>query len=158
MAKRRGRPPLARLRNIDFTDRELLEICAECADDQGLINAADVAVVLGIEDPTGFRTPAGTVSGRMSWMRRYGFVDRIEPKTLGLRLKDGPRWIITPIGRELISGKLTAVLQRGLENASPGQELLIMRGLAQKGIVNADDSVSAAIRREYMHQVAKRQR
>ena len=94
------------LRNEDYSDREVLLAMQRVADADGLILAEDVAKDLGIGQE-GKRTPAGTVTARLSWMtthkatcapdcnRHFGYIQRLDPRTLGLKASDPPRFIMT---------------------------------------------------------------
>lgn len=153
MAKKSG---LTRLRNIDFTDRELLFIMDEVADENGLVHPEDVADRLGIEDTDGKRTPAGTVSNRLSWMRRYGLTDRVLPQQIGLPKSERARYIITSAGRALMGGRITSAMLKELEKGDPGTELLLMREVSRRAYVNGSVTTAAAVRREWMHNAAMR--
>lgn len=147
---------LKRLRNIDYSDRELLHVIKSVADGRGLARAEDVAVAIGIAQ-NGKRTPAGTVSVRMSWMRRYGFIDRVDARTYGGKATDAPYWIITPAGRQLMGGTLNRSVVRAMR-ANPGNPLLIMRELMVNAYVETDAPFATALRREYQNGMAKRPR
>lgn len=153
-------PPkgLTRLRNIDFTDRELLFIMDSVADENGLVHPEDVADKLGIEDSDGNRSPAGTVSIRLAWMRRYGLTDRVLPQSIGLPKSERARYIITSQGRALMGGRITSAMVRELEKGDPGTELLLMREVARRAYINGSDATAAAVRREWLHNAARRPR
>lgn len=148
---------LERLSNLDMTDREILLAMNDVANSDGLVLAQDVAEYFGIVS-NGKRTPAGTVASRLAWMRKYGYVDRIDPKTLGLRASDHPRYIITPFGEQVMKGRIPAGIERAIDSASAGTMVMAMRKLAQRAYLQSDVQVSNAVRREYNHHEARRPR
>jgi hypothetical protein len=154
MASRNG--GLKRLRNIDYSDRELLLVINSLTDKRGLVRAEEVATALGVES-NGKRTPAGTVSVRMSWMRRYGYIDRVEARTYGGKATDPPYWLITDVGQKLMRGTLNQSVIRAIKQG-PGNQLLIMRHLMRMGFVENDFPYATALRREYQNQAAQRRR
>jgi len=127
------------LRNVDYTDRELLLLIEDNADADGVTTADDLAMALGYGEAA-----AHKVTSRLAWMTRYGFLAR-----------NGAGWLITPEGREVMSGQLTPALDARLQGASVGQRVLMMRAISA-GYVNGTPAQAAAVRREWLHQAAKR--
>ena len=129
------------LRNEDFTDRELLLLMMDVADadHDGVVTADDVAEALGYDEGSGYR-----VSPRLSWMTRYGFLAR-----------NGRGWVITEAGSEIAHGRLPQRMTEGLATMGVGARVLAMRALSQ-GYVAGNDWQAAAVRREWLHQAAKR--
>lgn len=145
---------MASLRNVDYTDREMLHIIARVADSDGIATADDIADVLDIGSKDG-RSPASRVSPRLSWMRRYGFIDRVDHKAVN-RPSLPSLWIITSIGDQLMHGEITKAVENAIDKNAPGTQLLIMRRLMQRSYVSGSSSVAAAVRREYEHSRAQR--
>jgi hypothetical protein len=126
----------------DFTDRELILIIRDAADGDGVCTADDLAEALGYGEKAAHR-----VQPRLSWMTRYGMLER-----------NGRGWKITRDGLDIAIGVLKASFETGLVRMTLGQRVLAMRALAQEGYVRGDDVQAAAVRREWQHQAAKRPR
>jgi hypothetical protein len=146
------------LRNTDYTDRELLMVMADVANNGGLILGLDVADRLGYPKDPDDEKPPREVTGRLAWMKRYGFVDRIDPRSIGLKGSEPPRYVITPAGQAIMGGRISAAVERELDKGDPGTEVLLMRSLATRGFIEGRDWEAAAIRREWLHNAAKRPR
>jgi hypothetical protein len=147
---------LAGLRNIDYTDRELLHVIESTTSNGDGALAQDVAVALGFEPDGRGRQ---SVSVRLSWMVRYGYLDRVDPKEQpDGKAGDPVRWVITPLGRELMVGKLSKSVESQIDRASAGSQLLIMRRLARRAFFESDEGIGTAVRREYQHSEAHRNR
>jgi hypothetical protein len=129
------------LRNEDYTDRELLALIRRLASPA---SSDEIATELGMK--------VRDVVTRLAWMRRYGFLDQI---------MDGRRsvgWLLTDAGDELVNGRLGAQASRALEGMGAGTRLLAMRQLMERGYVDERDVYANALRREYLHQAARRTR
>lgn len=140
---------MARLRNIDYTDREMLFVIARVADENGIASSLDIANALDI-GRNGKLSPAGRVAARLSWMRRYGFVERVDPKSVN-RPTQPSLWIMTAVGAQMIRGQLKKSLIEAIDKNDVGTQLLIMRRLLQASHMVGSPSVDAAVRREYLH-------
>lgn len=145
---------MAGVSNTDRTDREMLLLIVRVLDEDGVASSEDVAEALGLGEKNGL-SPAGRVASRLSWMARFGFIERIDPHQLGRSLKPS-LWILTPVGERLIEGKLTKAVESALDSADSGSHLLIMRRLVQRAYVDASYSTAVAVRREYQHNAAQR--
>jgi hypothetical protein len=142
--------------NASISDRELLYIIRDVANEYGIATGEDIADRLGVADNG--TSPTARITPRLSWMARFGFVQSVTPQELGLKAREGKRWLITDIGRELMEGRLSAALQKTIRDARPGQELLMLRELTRSGYVDARVEVATAMRREWLHNVAQRPR
>jgi hypothetical protein len=91
----------------DFADHELLYALEEHADADGTISSSELADALGL---AGLEHPTNNVSSRLAWLKRYGIVYRDE---------DTKRWGFTPVGMNLMHGRLTAAQTRMLDNLDP---------------------------------------
>jgi len=129
------------LRNVDYSDRELLMLLRDMADADGVCSADSLALGLGYDEDSAYR-----VAPRLSWMTRYGFLARV----------DGG-WMITEDGEDIMVGKLSATTARELDEMGVGKRILALRALAQ-GYVRGGDVQAAAVRREWQHQAARRPR
>lgn len=138
-------PRTASLTNFDMTDRELLLVMNDCPiDEDGYVDTHDVADFLNLSH----KNPTQCVGQRLSWMKRFGFVERHPDKE--------HMWRILPIGEDLMSGRLKRGLENSLDSLRPGEQLLVMRHITHTGYVTADAPVANAVRREYLHGAAQR--
>lgn len=148
------------LRNSDYTDRELLFIIADAADDDGLASSDEIGQRLGLSENGSGRSRAGKVATRLGWMVRYGFVERVDPREADIERDDRSiLWRITPIGIQIMGGRLTKPIESALGRMGAGEQVLLMRGISER-IFGGYTSrpVADAVRREYLHQYAKRKR
>ena len=127
---------------FDFTDRELLLVIRDAADAEGVCTGDDLAEALGYGEKAAHR-----VTPRLSWMVRYGFLER-----------NGKGWRLTGDGHDIAIGILKPSFEIGLVRMTLGQRVLAMRALADHGYVRGDDVQAAAVRREWLHQAARRPR
>jgi len=141
------RPVLAQLRNEDYTDRELLHIVADLQAADGYVATAEIVERLGM--PEGMNS-VHAVASRMSWMTRYGWVER-HPDIRGT-------WRLTRKGRALMAGELTPEMSEALAGMSHGDRVLVMREVARRSLVTTDGPTADLVRREYLHHFAARQR
>lgn len=141
---------MASLRNEDYTDRELLHVIDRAAVLDGYASTDDIADVLGVSDNGNSR--AARISPRLSWMKRYGFIESVDGSDLEREVK-GKLWRVTDIGRQLMGGRLNKSVEGAVQRADPGTALLLMRRLTAN---REPDSVAAALRREYQHNSARR--
>lgn len=145
----KGRPqsssPTRRLRNEDYTDRELLAIIDKEAGD-GWATSEDIAQVLGFTDREDGRSPVMRVVSRLNWMRHYGFIEREDEGGQA-------HWQLTEVGREIMSGKLNRSVEGALNRMGAGEGILLMRALTRR---ESNEAVGHALRREFQHNIAQR--
>jgi hypothetical protein len=147
---------MATLRNEDLTDRELLHVIADAADDNGLATSEEIALALGISQ-NGNKSLATKVSVRLSWSVRYGFLESIDPREVGVQREVKSKlWRITPIGEQLMGGRLAKNVESAMDRMDPGAQLLAMRRLTRQAYIEAGSEVANAVRREHRHWEAKR--
>jgi hypothetical protein len=144
------------LRNIDLTDREMLHNIASCITRDGYTTSADIADMMGIVGDRA-RSPAGRVSVRLAWMRRNGLIERLDPKLFGRKSKER-LWAITPFGDQIMQGRLTKAVEAVIDRNDPGSSVLMMRELTRRAYVEASRELATAVRREYLHGIARRTR
>lgn len=142
------------LRNIDYSDREMLLVIQQVLTDQGIAFSLDVADALDVK-PLNGRSPAGRVSSRLAWMARLGQLERLDPRDYG-RLKKEACWRITELGDRLLRGRLTVAAARVIESGDVGSHILMMRALSNRAFVRADESSASALRREWQYNAAQR--
>jgi hypothetical protein len=140
---------MATLRNVDRTDLEMLFIIRKAYLGESFATSEDIAEELGM-GPRNGRSGSGRVATRLSWMVRYGLLRRVE-------VSDGRKaWQITDGGERLMDGKLSQATVNAIESSDPGDQMLMMRRLTQRGYVHGDDTTAVALRREYEHNAAQR--
>lgn len=132
------------LRNLDYSDRELLHVIYDATGGDGLASSDDIAAALGYSDNGKPRTRL--VAARLTWMARYGFIEPVEPEATSDRDPKHRLWAVTPVGRSLMGGRLNGHVEQALTRSDPGQALLLMRRLTTEG---RSESVAAALRREF---------
>lgn len=143
------------LRNEEYEDEALLHVIADVANPDGVALSTDIAEHLGVRDANG-RSPSGRIATRMSWMKRYKLIDKVDPRNLP---KDaGTGWVITPLGEEMMKGHINKPVLDALASGKPGNQLQITRELAQRAYVHASDEVATIIRRSWLHNAAQRRR
>lgn len=107
------------LRLYDYSDRELLAMMLDEAGDDGWVNTHDLAAALSIDH----KHPGQCVGIRLSWLKRYGVVQR----------KDGsPEWRLTRAGLAQALGKLDPEQQAVLDGLSTEQMLTLTGSLTRR--------------------------
>lgn len=146
---------------LDLSDRELLLVLRDVADAaSGYALAADIADRLDIGED-GHRS----VSCRLSWLTRYGAVEReYERDSQGQIVMTGGRnpgpkklqgWKLTEIGFQMATGKLKKQQERMLDGLDDGTALMAMRWFTQR-VVASNDTAKKLLDREYRHGVGRR--
>lgn len=146
--------PLEHLTIFDFSDREFLLVVRDVADPDGWAEAADVAERLDVVDKR-------SASSRLSWMRRYGAVEREHERDEHgglLYHRDGKprhtqRWRLTDAGRALALGKLTKGQQGSLDRLDDGALLMAARFLS--GRTRGDTTTARLVQREWRHGIGR---
>lgn len=140
------------LKNIDYSDRELLHILNDLAGTEWA-TTDDLADQIRITPPPGNNGQGAMndaqkrayakrcIATRYSWMRRFGWVERDEDRT---------KWRVTQIGRDLMNGKLTKGLAASLERINAADRVLVMRSLT-KAYQGERNEAKTMLRREWQH-------
>lgn len=133
----RQRDPEPRdLSNWGISDTEILAIVVDVGDPDGWATTYDVRIQLG-EKPEESRHRTG-VPSRLSWLRRYGWLERNE---------DG-LWRLTPIGHAILDKpNLPKAVAGSLGKLNPAQRLTLTRELGETGNDQMPE-VRTAIRRQ----------
>jgi|SRR5262245_53303193 len=129
-------PDLHTLRLEDYSDRELLLVVDDLAQEFGWVDPSDVANKLGIKAAH----PVRSVISRFVWMVRYGTMEReIKTDDTGSpmvtrsgRPKYGQRWRLTKAGQMFAMGRLTARQADSLNRFKDDQMVLVTRWLAER--------------------------
>jgi hypothetical protein len=148
-----ARRALKALRNEDYTDRELLHILDDAADEDGWATSHDLHEKLRIAAPDDITTDVDRdryarhcIATRYSWMVRYGWCDRD---------REMVRWRVNDAGRALMDGSLSSDFEAMLRSLKPGDRVLVMRELG-KGYRQTGTPAQAMLRREWQHQSHRR--
>lgn len=119
-----------RLTQYHVSDRELLGVLRDALDADGYAESAVVAAAfwprtMSKADSADARSAVAAVSRRLGYMAsQLGFVTR-EPKKSGLA-----RWTLTEEGEHLLSGRLRAAVERGIDEMDGAQSVTAMGVLA----------------------------
>jgi hypothetical protein len=136
------------------SDAELLGIVDDLADENGWTSTRDVRVQLG-EDPA--KTPLDYRSGvgpRMSWLVRYGWLEKGEPYRDDKR-KTWQTYRLTAMGQNLLENpKLTATFERTFQALNAAQRLRLTRELAEGGHESPDE-IRVALRRQWLRSLGR---
>jgi hypothetical protein len=138
--------PLDHLRLADLSDREILLVLRDVADGDGWADAVHVADQLAMIGDH----PHRMVASRLSWLRRYGAVDREEEQH---KRDDGSkvrRWRLTATGEALALGTLKRAQERALEGLDDTQLLLVARHVAEHARA-ASATAAKLTEREWKH-------
>lgn len=123
----------------DYSDRELLFIVHDEQKDinEGYAFTDDVAETLGIEGDH----PTTSVGIRLSWLARYGVIEK-HPKKEKL-------WCVSPDGDAIRTGQLTVAQNNALSRGGSGGLVLVTRLLAHR-YGEQEEFAGHMMRREWM--------
>lgn len=131
-----------------FSDREILGVMNDLG--AGEILAADLAARLfglnGNDDEKVRGRATRCVTSRLSWMKRYGLVEKGEKKGEWTISEEGKLLRFTPLGRALSSAITNTPRTSVLELSHQVSERMLREG----------DVPARAMRREFQHQVLRR--
>jgi hypothetical protein len=122
----------------DYSDRELLHMMMDEADGDGWVSSTDLALVLGIDS----KHARMCVSQRLSWLRRYGAVDR-HPEESGI-------WRLTRTGMAQALGDLSPEQKEVVEGLSAEQMLTLTRSLTNR-YRRVGNTAAHLMRREWQY-------
>jgi hypothetical protein len=143
-----GRPARRDLSLLGISDSELLHIVDDLADDSGWATNLDVRMQLGedIDDPEVSKRSG--VGSRLSWMRRYGWLESDATRASCHRL--------TPMGHAILdNAQLSRTFEKALAKLNPAQQVRLTREIAQGGMQSPSE-IQAALRREWQRNLARR--
>lgn len=127
------------LRLEEFSDRDILFLIAESADEEGWVSTTILTRELDLDH----ERPTQCVGARLAWLRKYG--------AIRLRAYRGEsQWQLTDIGYALMRGDLLFKEQRILESMSEGQMLALMRYTARRAM-QSSETTRHLVRREFRH-------
>jgi hypothetical protein len=131
------------LRNVDFTDRELMLVVESLGDGA---TSRDVGMAMGYTNGKG-KYAARAAGSRLAWMRKFGFLGRND--------RDG-KWFLTDAGTRLLKGDVSPAMMRAMHHAKEGEQLMLMRELMKLSYIGGRQETATAVRREFEHQRARR--
>lgn len=139
------------LRISEFSDREILAIMADLQNGSEEVRAGDLALrVFGIRETESSAEildhAARCVTARLTWMRRYGLVEKGEEKGM---------WSVSEAGRQLRFTSLGRALSSAVSN-TPDSSLLELTHQISERMLRESDVPARAMRREFQFQIARR--
>ena len=142
--RRNGQPPARLDASIwGMSDPELLAVCDDLADENGWVTTLDVRMQLG--EPVEEVKHSG-IPQRLSWMRRYGWMER-SPET--------GHWRITAMGHQILDNpELSRTVESALAKLNPAQRVRLTRELAEVGH-EAPLEIRAALRRQWQRSLGR---
>ena len=115
----------------NYSDREILHIVSDVADDAGWAEVEHIAERVGLRadgmsEAQLLIHARRCVSVRLAWIRKLsGTVDRHkDPERL--------QWCLTPLGIQVVTAKLSTVLAERLDSVDEGSVLLSLDVLARR--------------------------
>jgi hypothetical protein len=145
---------------LDLSDREFLLVVRDAGGVlPNYVTAEQVAVHLRLIG----ENPVRSVSARLSWLKRYGAVDREYERDHTGNIRENRNgkpvytqgWALSELGLQMAVGNLTKTQQASLERLGDGQMLMTMRLLSQR-VIASNSTVSKLMDREYRHGVGRR--
>ena len=125
------------LKLYDLSDRELLHLMIDLSDEEGYCDSHDLATELAIEH----KHPTQCVGQRLSWLRRYGAVER----------RDGEsRWRLTRRGMDIARGVLKPE-QRDALMALSAEQMIEATKLVAGRYRRIGDTAAHLTRREWAY-------
>ena len=123
------------LKLYDLSDRELLHVVMDEQDAEGWTASTAIADRLGITH----RYPNQCVGTRMSWMKRYGVVEKHPTRHA---------WKVSRSGQTLMNGDLTASQKQTLDAMDSARVLMLTRWLTGR-YRRSGESAGHLYRREW---------
>jgi hypothetical protein len=147
--------PVDRLRIEDFSDREFLLILVDVADADGWSDSEHVRERMDLAERR-------IASSRLSWLRRYGAVERehARDETGNLRyhrngkLMFTQRWRLTKLGEAWAYGRLRKREETALAGMGEEQLPLVTRWLAER--TRGETGAAKLVQREWRYGHAHR--
>lgn len=133
---------MSSLKLLDFSDRELLARLDDISDDEGYATSRELAEALGLTDENG----TFCVAQRMSWLRRYGAVER-DAETNPAKNRG---WKMSEIGRLANASALKARQRMSLESLD-APALVDLATVLTVGYGRADPTIGNLVRRELIY-------
>jgi hypothetical protein len=148
-----GSKPAIDLTIWGISDSELLGIVDDLADENGWTRGYDVRLQLGenIEE----RGRRSGVGPRLSWMVRYGWLEKGEPQRDEETGNRFAVWRLTAMGHALLDDpRLARSVENALEKMNPAQRLALTRELGEFGSHTALE-IRSALRRQWQRSLGR---
>jgi hypothetical protein len=127
----------------ELSDKEVLWVIDDCVDETGYADVHAVADMLGMKHDN----PVKCIGQRLSWLKRFGVVEK-HKDTPGL-------WRLTKEGRALIGADLKAGQRRALESLTDSQVLALTTVVTDR-YRKAGLTSAVMMRREWAYGTSKR--
>jgi hypothetical protein len=124
----------------DFRDLDLMLKIEDEGDQDGWIEAAVLAESLG------FGEEVRPVAQRLSWMRRYGMLDRHQ---------DSGEWRLTEGGLRVIEARLKAAQTRTIEKLPDESMVEVMANITSR-YRHGGGLIASLLRREFLYGTSRR--
>jgi len=132
----------------DFSDRELLAMMIDMG---GIVHSGELAIrCFGIkpDEEDGYVHACRCVTSRMSWMRRFGLVEKGE--------KAG-EWSVSHEGRVFREARLGRAMSSAITNTQDGSMMVMAHEIGER-LLRAKPIAQTAMRRELQFQIGRRKR
>lgn len=127
----------------ELSDKEVLWVLEDVTDESGYADVHAIADMLGMKHDN----PAKCVGSRLSWLRRYGVVEKH---------KDAPGlWRLTRPGRALIGADLQPGQRKTLEGLTD-EQVLALTSIVTDRYRRSNDTAAVMMRREWAYGTSKR--
>ena len=137
-----------RLRILDFSDRELLAVIRDATNGGTTATSQSIAAAIWPDaaDPDSDAAFHGrsVVSSRLTWMRRYGLVDRTD--------RD---WHLTEIGKRVLDAKIGGSVGEYLSKTGELNLLAVLERISSR-YTQVDDTAATVLRRQWQYGQAQR--
>jgi hypothetical protein len=137
-----------------ISDHDLLGIVDDLADENGWATTMAVRIQLG-EDPWAPQVGEhrSGVGIRLSWLRRYKWLEKGERERVESEDERGWRWSqswrLTAMGQALLDHpELSRSIEKALDGLNPAQRLRLVREMGEAGH-SAAPEISTALRRQW---------
>ena len=122
---------------FEFRDSDLMFKLAEEGDDEGWVETRALASALGVADDD----KINGVGQRLSWMRRYGFLDFDQQRRL---------WRLSQSGQRITESKLRAAAAKTIDSV-PDESLVEVMAHVTTRFRLGDPVVAQMLRREFRY-------
>lgn len=131
------------LRLADFSDEEVLALLVDLADNEGWVSSETYAESVQL--------PIQNVGSRLSWLRRWGVVERDARPGVPTR----GFWRLTEMGEAVVQARFSKSQQNAFSSLSDPQLLRAMESLAGQ-YEAASFSVANLVRRRFLYSTYRR--
>lgn len=131
-----------------MSDPELLARVDDLADENGWTHTLDVRLAIGEHPEEADASHRSGVGPRLSWMKRYGWLEQ--------HADQRSMWRLTAMGHAILDNPdLSKSIEAALSKLNPAQRLRLTREMAQSGATGPDE-IRSALRREWQRTLFRR--